>query len=105
MLSAALSMSALPLTATAERICWHVSNVPTAEVTVQRRGGAFTYMLDGMGAAGGGSPHRRDAPIAGVRLRLNHQPLKVGWRGCTQSLKSAKSFQAGSGGSQPDRGA
>jgi hypothetical protein len=38
-------------------------------------------------------------------FRLNRQPLKVGWRGCTQSLKSAKSFHAGSGGSQPDRGA
>lgn len=42
---------------------------------------------------------------AGDRFRLNHQPLKVGWRGCTQSLKSANSFHAGSGGSQPDRGA
>ena len=36
---------------------------------------------------------------------LNRQPLKVGWRGCTQSLKSSNSFHAGSGGSQPDRGA
>jgi hypothetical protein len=32
------------------------------------------------------------------------QPRKVGWRGCTLSLKSSNAFQAGSGGSRPDCG-
>ena len=32
-------------------------------------------------------------------------PFQVGWRGCTQSLKASKPFQAGSGGSTPACGA
>ena len=32
LLSAAFLMSALPRTATAERTCWHVSNVPISEI-------------------------------------------------------------------------
>jgi hypothetical protein len=38
-------------------------------------------------------------------IACNYQPLKVGWRGCTQSLKISKSFHTGSGASYPGRGA
>ena len=55
---------------------------------------------------------RSGALLSGEKMPLSwgrHQPwsdpVAVGWRGCTKSLKSAKLFHLGSSGSTPGRGA